>query len=146
MDTKTTASSRYRARAVAAAATATLALGLAACGGGDETGASTDASGDAAASLTASDFIAQLEDDRHAQRAEMDSTVREMGFPSPNALAAADPSVLSRRGWDAFAHNLRARLGASRSCPPHHRTRRSRPASRTRAPRLSPHPRRSPAP
>jgi hypothetical protein len=66
MDTTTTRISRYRARALAAAATATLALGLAACGGGDDTSASTDASTGDATSLTASDFILQLEDEKQA--------------------------------------------------------------------------------
>lgn len=66
MDTKNTKSAQYRARALAAAATATLALGLAACGGGDETGISADASTDAAAELNAGDFILQLENDKQA--------------------------------------------------------------------------------
>ena len=55
-----------RAHALAAAATATLALGLAACGGGDETSTAADTTADVAASLTAGDFIAQLEDDKQA--------------------------------------------------------------------------------
>ncbi|MFN8112014.1 MAG: hypothetical protein U0R51_02325 [Solirubrobacterales bacterium] len=64
MDTKHTPTGR--ARAVVAAATATLALGLAACGGGDETGTAADPATDAAAGLTASDFILQLEDEKQA--------------------------------------------------------------------------------
>ncbi len=53
----------------AAAATAILALGLVACGGGDDTASSSADStdgADAAAALTAGEFIAQLEDDKQA--------------------------------------------------------------------------------
>jgi hypothetical protein len=66
METTNTRAGRHRARALAAAATATLALGLAACGGGDETSTSADASTATAASVTASDFIIQLEDEKQA--------------------------------------------------------------------------------
>ena len=64
---KTPTTRLKRARAIAAAATATLALGLAACGGSDDAaGTSTDASSDAVTSVSAGDFILQLEDDKQA--------------------------------------------------------------------------------
>jgi hypothetical protein len=65
MDARITRTSRNRARALAAAATATLALGLAACGGGDDTSTSADTS-TGATSVTASDFIIQVEDEKQA--------------------------------------------------------------------------------
>ena len=55
-----------KARAIAAAATAALALGLGACGGDDSTSTAADTSADAATSLSASDFIIQLEDEKQA--------------------------------------------------------------------------------